>query len=468
MGRKKKKIIENITITGVAEKGKGVGRDVDGRVIFIDRGIPGDVVDVLIYKRRGAYYQGRIINIVSFSEDRIEAPCKHFGICGGCTWQNLAYSKQLEHKQLVVENALMRIAKVGDTPILPILPSEKEMHYRNKLQFTFSNKRWLTKEELTSGVPNKENVLGFHCPGAFDKIVNIDKCYLQEEPSNLLRNTIKEIALEQDLAFFDIREKKGFFRDVTFRITTLGEIMLIFSIYENDPEKFNPFFDELMKRFPNITSLYYCINAKLNDFTMDLDMVLYHGKAFVEEMLGKVKFRIGPKSFFQTNTSQAVRLFDVVADFAELSGEENVYDLYTGLGSIGLYVADKCKQVVGIEEIESAIEDAKINAELNNINNAVFYAGHVRKILTDEFAKQHGKPDLVITDPPRVGMHQDVVNMLLELAAPKIVYVSCNPATQARDIGLLKEKYDLLKIQPVDMFPHTPHIESVALLVLKK
>ena len=312
-----------------------------------------------------------------------------------------------------------------------------------------------------------EDVLGFHRAGAFDKILNISHCWLQSDPSNDLRNTLKELAIEQGLSFYDARANEGFARNVIIRLTDIGELMVIMSVQENDQEKITRLLDAVLEKFPQITSLFYCVNPKVNDYILDLDFVQYHGKAYIEEQLGHVRFRIGPKSFFQTNTSQAKRLYDIVVDFADLKGDENVYDLYTGLGSIALYVAQSCRQVVGIEEIKEAIDDANINAELNGIENAVFYAGDVKDILTPAFAEKHGKPDLLITDPPRAGMHPKVVEMLLQLEAPRMIYVSCNPATQARDLKGLSEKYKVLKVQPVDMFPHTHHVESVALLELK-
>ncbi|MCR9286575.1 23S rRNA (uracil(1939)-C(5))-methyltransferase RlmD [Saprospiraceae bacterium] len=471
MARRKNRVISalDIEITGVADKGKGVGRDEEGRVIFVERVVPGDVVDVRIVKKKKGFFNGFPTNFKKLSEDRIEPLCEHFEVCGGCQYQSLSYETQLKHKSIAVSDALKRIAKVEFEELLPIVPCEEITYYRNKLEFAFSNKRWLTQEEVDAGeISNEEDVLGFHRARAFDKIVDINHCWLQPDPSNDLRIGIKEIAKEQGLPFFDIKKNDGFMRHILIRNTTLGEVMLIVSFFRNDQKKIKAFFDVVLEKFPQLTSIFYCINSKQNDFLLDLEMVNYHGKAFIEEQLGHVRFKIGPKSFFQTNSKQAKILYDKVVEFAELKGTENVYDLYTGIGSIALYVAKNCKQVVGIEEVADAIKDAKENAAMNQTENCVFYAGDVRKILTDEFAEKHGKPDLVITDPPRAGMHNKVVDMFLKLEAPKIVYVSCNPATQARDINLLSEKYDLVKVQPVDMFPHTYHIESVALLKLKK
>lgn len=469
MGRRRKPfLIEKVEMTGIADKGKSVGRDEEGRVVFVEDVVPGDVVDVLVTRKKKGFLIGKAQKIHTPSPERTEPFCEHFSLCGGCKWQNLSYESQLKHKEIVVKNALQRIGKVDVEAFLPILGAEQTEWYRNKLEFAFSNKRWLTSQEIESGITNQVDVLGFHKAGVFDKVLDIQKCWLQQDPSNDLRNGAKEIAQEQGLEFFDMRDNKGFIRNMFIRITELGEILLIFSFYENDQEKITAFLDAMLARFPQITCMCYCINGKVNDYVMDLEMITYFGKGYIEEQLNHVRFRIGPKSFFQTNTQQAVRLFDVVVEFAGLQGHENVYDLYTGLGSIGLYVARNCKQIVGIEEIPEAIEDAKVNAEINGIDNAVFYAGDVKDILTDEFAEKHGRPDVLITDPPRAGMHPKVVDMLLRLEAPRLVYVSCNPATQARDVQLLSEKYQVLKLRPVDMFPHTHHIESVALLELKK
>ena len=468
MGRKfKKKLIENLTITGIADRGKYVARTEEGQVVFVEDVAPGDVVDVLVYKKRKGYMLGSVKQVHKLSEDRVEPFCEHFGNCGGCKFQHIPYAKQLEYKQNIVDNALRRIGKVEIAEFRDILPCDETSFYRNKLEFTFSNKRWLTYEELNSDISNVENVLGFHRAGAFDKILNINKCHLQPEPSNALRNSMKDIANEQGLTFYDVRKNAGFLRNMIVRTATTGEVMLIVSFWKNDREKIDAYLNETLAQNPSLTCVYFTVNEKLNDSWGDLKMQHFFGKKTIEEYLGKVKFEIGPKSFFQTNTKQAVKLFDVVKEFAALSGEENVYDLYTGLGSIGLYLAENCKQVVGIEEIASAIEDAKANSERNNITNSVFYAGDVKDILTTEFSEKHGKPDVVITDPPRSGMHPKVVDMLLQLEAPKIVYVSCKPSTQARDLQLLSEKYDVLKVQAVDMFPQTPHIETVALLSLK-
>ena len=466
-GKRQRKIFKNVTITGIADKGKGVGRDEEGQVIFVERVVPGDVVDVQSLRKKKRVHQGYPIEFLHLSEKRVEPFCRHFEHCGGCKWQNLAYEEQLAEKEKNVRDAVQRIAKVEVADFQPILGCEETTFYRNKMEFTFCDKRWLTNEEVAAGVSNKENVLGFHRAGAFDKILNIEKCWLQYEPSNELRNYMRELAEAQGLTFYDPRSKEGFLRNVIIRITSLGEILIIMIVRDPAMKKIKKYLDGLLEKFPDITSLYYCVNPKVNDYIGDMEMNLYHGESFVRERLRHVEFKVGPKSFFQTNTHQAEKLYDVVAEFADMDGSQNVYDLYTGVGSIALYLAKDAKQVVGIEEIEAAIEDAKENAARNEIDNCVFYAGNVRDILTDEFADTHGKPDLVITDPPRAGMHPKVVEMFLKLEAPKIVYVSCNPATQARDLAVLSEKYDVLKMRAVDMFPHTHHIESVALLALK-
>jgi len=411
MARRKKKILHNVLIKGIADRGKAVGRGPEGQVVFVDDVVPGDIVDVLVLRKKKGVMQGMPVEFIEYSKDRIEPFCSHFEVCGGCKWQHLAYEVQLQHKETVVRDAIQRIAKVEVDDFQPILGSEATQYYRNKLEFSFSNKRWLTPEELNTDVSNKQDVLGFHRAGAFDKILDIDHCYLQGEPSNRLRNKARELAHAQGLSFYDAREHSGFMRNMIIRKTELGQLMLIVVFGNNDMDKVKTFLDAMLENFPEIT-------------------------------------------------------FDVVADFVGLSGNENVYDLYSGIGSIALYLADKCKQVVGIEEVPAAIEDAKINQALNDISNAVFYAGDVRHVLSDEFAAEHGKPDVIITDPPRAGMHKNVVEFLLKLEAPKIVYVSCNPGTQARDLFLLKEKYKVTKMRPVDMFPHTHHIENVALLEL--
>ncbi len=468
MGRRKKyKILEKVRFHGIADRGKGVGRTEEGQVVFADKAVPGDVADVLVTKKRKGFLMGRVTQFHEYSSDRVESFCEHFGTCGGCKWQGLDYQAQLRHKDQVVKDALQRIGKVEVGAFQPILGSATTQYYRNKLEFSFSSKKWLPAELLNTDVSNEQDVLGFHPAGAFDKIIDINHCWLQPEPSNAIRNKIRAIAIEQGLDFYDAKIHQGFMRTLMIRVTSLQEVMVLIAFARPDEKAIKKMLDAVRDNFPDITSLYYCINTKQNDFMFDLPMQFYAGKDHILEQLGETKFKIYPKSFFQTNTEQAKALYDVVVDFAELQGTENVYDLYTGLGSIALYMADHCKQVVGIEEVEDAIKGAKENAVLNKVENATFYAGDVKDILTDQFAQDHGKPDLLITDPPRAGMHPDVVKMLLKLEAPRMVYVSCNPSTQARDVQLLSEKYVVEKVRPVDMFPHTHHIESVALLKLK-
>lgn len=470
---KKHIVLENIPIHGIADRGKGVGRTAEGLTVFAEGAVPGDVVDVFIQKKKGGFAEGKVERIATPSPDRVEPFCQHFSVCGGCKWQNLDYPAQLRHKQQVVEDALLRIGKVKVGEFLPILGAPETVYYRNKLEFGFSNRRWLLEGEMHQADSGEDsrilpdlNALGFHKAGFFDKIIDIQHCWLQAEPSNALRNACREIAFGQNLEFYDLRRHTGFLRNLMVRLTTTGEVMLLVSFAKNDQKAIGRYLDAILEKFPGLTTLVYCVNTKLNDSMFDLDMIPYSGKGYVIEQLDDLQFKIGPKSFFQTNSRQGKRLYDVAAQFAGLTGQEIVYDLYTGTGSIALYLAHLCRQVVGIEEIPEAIADAEENMRLNGIANAVFYAGDVKQVLTPEFAERHGRPDVVITDPPRAGMHEKAVRFLLELAAPRIVYVSCNPATQARDLQLLSEKYEVLKVQPVDMFPHTHHIENVALLEL--
>jgi 23S rRNA (uracil1939-C5)-methyltransferase len=465
---KKHTILPNVPIHGIADRGKGVGRTPEGLAVFVESAVPGDVADVFIQKKKGGFAEGKLERLVSPSPDRVEPFCQHFSICGGCKWQNLDYEAQLRHKQRVVEDALLRIGKVEVGEFLPILGAPETVFYRNKLEFAFSNKRWLLEREMNGQLSESSmNAVGFHKAGFFDKVIDIQHCWLQAEPSNALRNTCRDIAFEQNLEFYDLRRHMGFLRNLMVRLTTTSEVMLLVSFAKNDEAAMRRYLDAILEKFPDLTTLVYCVNTKLNDSMFDLDMIPYFGKGYVVEQFGDLKFKIGPKSFFQTNSLQGKRLYDVAANFAGLTGNENVYDLYTGTGSIAQYLARQCRQVVGIEEIPEAIADAEENMRLNGIGNAVFYTGDVKQVLTAEFAERHGKPDVVITDPPRAGMHEKAVRFLLDLAAPRIVYVSCNPATQARDLQLLSEKYAVLKSQAVDMFPHTHHIENVALLEIK-
>lgn len=463
---RKQLVLPAVPFHGIADRGKGVGRTEDGLVVFAEGVVPGDVADIFVQKKKGGFAEGRLERLVQPSPDRIEPFCQHFSVCGGCKWQNLDYATQLRHKHQSVVDAFERIAKVPVGEMQPILGSPETVFYRNKLEFAFASKRWLLNEELNTGIVAGSG-LGFHKAGAFDKVIDIEKCWLQTEPSNALRNAAREIALEQGLDFYDVRRHTGFLRNMMVRLCTTGEIMVLFSFAYDDQEAIQAYLSALLDRFPTLTTLVYCINDKLNDTVFDREMIAWHGKGYVIEQLGSLRFKIGPKSFFQTNSRQAKALYDTTREFAGLTGNERVFDLYTGTGSIALYVADLCKEVIGIEEIPEAIEDAKENQLLNNIDNAVFYAGDVRRVLSPEFIEKHGKPDVVITDPPRAGMHEKAILFLLELAAPRIVYVSCNPATQARDIQLLSELYRVVKVRPVDMFPHTHHIENVTLLELK-
>lgn len=466
MGRKKK-MVYDVPVVDVADRGKSVAKDSEGRVYFVDKAVPGDIVDILVLRKKKSFFQGVVKAFKKKSEDRVEARCEHFGVCGGCKWQNLDYSAQLRYKSNTVVNAMKRIGKIDPSIIEPIRGAAQIFNYRNKLEYSFSNKRWLTEEEVQSDDKiNQSPALGFHAPGAFDKVVDVNTCHLQEDLSNTIRNFVRGYTKEHNLEYYGAREHTGLMRNMILRNTSLGQWMLILSFAHED-EAVLPLMERLKEEFPQITSLHYVINKKFNDTILDQDIILFSGTPYVVEQLGKVQYKIGPKSFFQTNTAQAKVLFDTVVEFAGFTGKENVYDLYTGLGSIALYVSGFVDKITGIEEVEAAIVDAKENARFNSITNATFYAGDVKDILTPQFGEQHGKPDLVITDPPRVGMHKDVVETLLKLEAPRIVYVSCNPATQARDLELLSAKYETKIMRPVDMFPHTHHIENVAMLELK-
>jgi 23S rRNA (uracil1939-C5)-methyltransferase len=451
----------------MADKGFCAGRTPEGQVIFVEGVVPGDEVDVRVFRRKRKTLFATPTHWHQRSADWAEPFCQHYGVCGGCKWQHFAYAGQLREKEQMVHDAFTRLGKVAVGEWLPILGSGETRYYRNKLEFGCANRRWLTTAEIDSAVSNEENVIGFHKAGAYDKLIQIEHCHLQGEPSNTLRNGIRALAEAMAIPFFDMREKHGLLRQMVVRTTTLGETMLVLAFYADRPQVIEPFLDAIRERFPQITTLVYCINPKVNEFLLDLDMRTYYGPGYIEEQLGAVRFRIGPKSFFQTNSRQAKALYDVAADFAGLSPTDNVYDLYTGIGSIALYLAGRCGHVTGIEEIPEAIEDAKENARLNGTENVTFYAGDVKDILTAAFAEQHGKPDVLITDPPRAGMHPKVVAMLNQLAAPRLVYVSCNPATQARDLQILAERYRVVRARPVDMFPHTSHVENVALLELR-
>jgi 23S rRNA (uracil1939-C5)-methyltransferase len=467
--RKKKNIVlENIRVEDYAAEGKSLAR-VDGKVIFIENVVPGDVVDVQIGRSKKDWAEGRPLRFHSYSPDRVKPFCSHFGVCGGCQWQMLPYEMQLEYKQRQVRDNLQRIGKVALPEMQPILGAAQTTHYRNKIEYTFGNKRFLLKEELSDpAISGQQNVAGFHAKGLFDKIVDIQQCYLQDEPTNAIRLAVKEFARVHDYSFYDIREHAGFLRIMQLRICITGEVMVNIVFGENDKEKREKLLDYLLQQFPSITTLLYTINTKKNDSMHDLEPVAYHGKGYVIEKLEDFQFKIGPTSFFQTNTFQGEQLYKIARDFAELTGNEVVYDLYCGTGSIGIFVSKKARKIIGVEMIAAAIEDAKENAAMNNLSAAEFYAGDVIDICNDDFFALHGKPDVIITDPPRAGMHEQLVRKILDIAAPTVVYVSCNPATQARDLSLLDEKYVVTKIQPVDMFPHTLHIENVVQLKLRK
>ena len=451
-----------------AAEGKSLAK-VDGKVIFIERAVPGDVVDVRLQKNKKDWADGTPVHFHSYSADRVEPFCSHFGICGGCQWQMLPYEKQLEYKHRQVEETLKRIGKVSLPSFQKILGAAETRYYRNKIEYTFGNKRYLLKEELgNESINGDENVAGFHAKGFFDKVVDINTCYLQSEPTNEIRLAVKALAIANDWPFYDIRNHVGFLRTMQVRLCTTGELMVNIVVGENDEQKIKLLMEYVKEKFPSITTLLYTVNTKWNDSMFDLEPVVYSGKGYAIEKLEDFQFKIGPKSFFQTNSKQAERLYQVTRDFAELTGNEIVYDLYCGTGSIGIFVSQQAKKIIGVEMIAAAIEDAKENAALNNLSAAEFFAGDVIDICNDDFFAAHGKPDVIITDPPRAGMHEKLVKKILEIAAPTVVYVSCNPATQARDLNLLDSIYEVTKVQPVDMFPHTHHIENVVQLKLRK
>ncbi len=472
MGRNRKtekKIFENITIQDAGAKGVCVAKAPDGRVIFVPNVVPGDVVDIQTLKKKNSYYEGRAIVFHELSGDRVEAACQHFGVCGGCKWQNMRYEKQLDYKFNEVKNHLERIGKIELPEFEPILGSEKQYFYRNKMEFGFSNSRWLSPEEMQSDtVFNDRNALGFHIPKMWDKILNITDCHLQPDPSNAIRNGLRAFAEENELAFYDPRNRAGLLRTMMIRTASTGEIMVLIQFFENDTAGIKKAMNFLQESFPEITSLLYVINEKPNDTIYDQEVLIWSGREYIVEEMEGLQFRINAKSFYQTNSSQAYELYKVTRDFAGLSGNEIVYDLYTGTGTIAQFVSKKAKKVVGVEAVPAAIADAKLNAANNKIDNCVFYAGDMKDIFTEDFITQNGKPDVIITDPPRDGMHKDVVAQILKVAAEKVVYVSCNSATQARDLALLDEKYEVVRVKPVDMFPQTHHVENVVLLNLRK
>jgi 23S rRNA (uracil1939-C5)-methyltransferase len=467
VGKKKNIILENLLVTGYAAEGRSLAKH-EGKVIFIENAVPGDIVTVRLTKNKKDWAEAQVIRMSGLSEDRIAPFCGHFGICGGCQWQMLPYEKQLAYKQDQVLQSLRRIGKLDLPEIMPILGSEKTTCYRNKLEYTFSNRRYLLREELADPqISAKQDAAGFHARGIFDKVVDVDTCWLQDEPTNYIRKEIKTWGLANGVSFYDIQRHEGFLRNAQIRICRTGEMMvnLVFGHADNDLQ--NSLIQRLLLKFPEITTLLYTINPKWNDSLNDLHPITVHGKGFVIEKLENFIFKIGPKSFFQTNTSQAERLYQTVRSFAALNGTEIIYDLYCGTGSIGIFLSDKAKKIVGIELIPDAIADANENALLNQIKHAAFFTGDVTTICDNTFFETQGWPDLIVTDPPRAGMSDKLVAKLLEIAAEKIIYVSCNPATQARDLHQLSEKYQISAVQPVDMFPHTLHIENVTALFLK-
>lgn len=465
MGKRRKlPLIENLEIIDVAAEGKAIGK-YNEMVVFVPWLIPGDIADVQVTKKRKKYMEGRAVRVHKYSTDREEPFCEHFGICGGCKWQNLPYQKQLYFKQKQVVDNLTRIGKVKIEDVNPIKPSENTKYYRNKLEYTFSATRWLTEEEVANDneISNR-NALGFHVPGMFDRVIDLNHCYLQDEFSDKLRLAIRKYSEEEGFTYYHQRSNEGFLRNLIVRNTNTGERMVIVVFGENDQNKIEAMMHFIKDTFSHITSLMYVVNEKLNDTIGDQDIKLFDGRDHIFEEMEGLKFKIGPKSFFQTNSKQALELYRVTRDFAELEKSDVVYDLYTGTGTIANFVAKKCKKVVGVEYVEDAIKDAKVNSDLNGIGNTDFFAGDMKDVLNEEFIKVHGAPDLIITDPPRAGMHGDVIKTILKAAPDKIVYVSCNPATQARDIELLSEQYEVKAVQPVDMFPHTHHVENVVRL----
>lgn len=473
MSRKKKvlPLLEGVTITDVAAEGKALAR-VDDMVIFVPFAVPGDVVDLQVKKKKHSYCEAEVVRFIEYSKVRVTPFCQHFGVCGGCKWQSLPYEEQLKAKQQQVENQLRRIGKIALPECNPILGSVKTKEYRNKLEFGCSNKRWLTKEEVASGAAfDNMNAIGFHITGAFDKILPIEDCRLMDGMNNDIRNEIRDYALAHNIEFFDLREQRGLLRDIIIRHSNSGEWMVIVQFHyeqQEDEQRAKGLLEHLAQRFPQISSLLYVDNQKCNDTIGDLEVMVYKGNDHIFLHMEDLKFKVGPKSFYQTNTEQAYHLYSVARRMAGLSGKELVYDLYTGTGTIANFVAKEAKKVIGIEYVPEAIEDAKVNSAINGIDNTLFFAGDMKDILNDEFIAEHGRPDVIITDPPRAGMHNDVIDTILRAHPQTIVYVSCNPATQARDLSLLDKDYQVVEVQPVDMFPHTPHVENVVKLTLKK
>jgi 23S rRNA (uracil1939-C5)-methyltransferase len=472
MGKVSKNIVVNdVEIIDTSVEGKAVGKH-EGMVIFCEGGVPGDVADINIYRKKKSLAEGKVISLKKPSEYRaeyrVDPPCIHFGVCGGCKWQNMSYQAQLKFKQKFVSDALIRIGKLEIPEILPILGNSDPYFYRNKMEFSFSNKKWLTLEQLQSEEKIEDrNALGFHIPGRFDKVLDVVKCHLQPDPSNDIRNEVRDYAAKNNLTYFDLRDKGGFLRTLMIRITGIGEVMVVVAVYDWLEQELFALLEHLKIKFPQITSLQYVHSHKANDSMDGLEIKTYSGRDYVYEEMEGLKFKISPKSFYQTNSKQAYNLYKITREFAGLKGDELVYDLYTGTGTIANFVAKNCKKVIGVEYVADAVKDANENSKHNNISNTLFFAGDMKDILTHEFVLTHGEPDVIITDPPRAGMHEDVVKVILNASPKKIVYVSCNPSTQARDLALMTEHYKVAKVQPVDMFPQTAHVENVVLLEKK-
>ncbi len=467
--RTEKIVFENVEVLDAGAKGVSVAKAPDGKVIFLPNVVPGDVVDIQTLKKRKAYYEGKAIKIHSKSTHRIEPVCEHFGVCGGCKWQNMKYEQQLFYKNQEVQNNLKRIGKIELPEFEEILGSKEQFFYRNKMEFGFSNSRWMTDEEIQSGKEfDNKNALGFHIPRMWDKILDIEKCHLQQDPSNDIRNEVRAFANEHNLTFFNPREHSGLLRTLMIRTASTGEIMVLIQFFENDQKNIELILNHLSEKFPSITSLLYVVNSKPNDTIYDQEVVLFKGREYILEEMEGLHFSVNAKSFYQTNSDQAYELYKITREFAGLTGNELVYDLYTGTGTIAQFVSKQAKKVIGVEAVPDAIKDAKANAIRNNITNCEFFVGDMKNVFNDEFIAQHGQPDIIITDPPRDGMHKDVVAQILKIAPEKVVYVSCNSATQARDLALMDETYKVTRVRPVDMFPQTHHVENVVLLEKRK
>ena len=463
--KKAKQIFESLEVIDTAAKGKTVAKAPDGRVIFLSNAVPGDVVTIETYKKRKAYYEGKAIHFHQFSDKRTTPKCEHFGVCGGCKWQHMSYENQLIFKEKEVKNNLLRIGKIDVAEFIPILGSKESYNYRNKMEFSFSSHRWLTLEEINSDIElTDKNALGFHIPGMWDKILDLNTCHLQADPSNEIRTKIRAFAIKNNLSFYNLRAHQGLLRTLMIRTSSTGELMVLIQFGENNKEEMELVLSYIKTEFPEITSLQYAINLKQNDSIYDLDIQCYSGRDYIVEEMEGLHFKIQAKSFYQTNSKQAYELYKITRDFAQLTGDEIVYDLYTGTGTIAQFVAKQAKKVIGIESVEDAIKDAKENATTNKIDNVSFHVGDMKNVFSDDFIQTHGAADVIITDPPRVGMHKDVVEQLIKAAPKRIVYVSCNSATQARDLDLLKGHYSTIKSQAVDMFPQTHHVENVVLL----